>query len=248
LALLIAALYQRAVREIREERLRADRGERFEALSRMAATVAHEIRNPLNIMSATVELRRGKIASDDDAERSVLEDLGEEIERIERVVHDFLDLSREPAIEIETVDLNETVELVVHREERRLLAGQRPAPEIRVVLDPHAGGLRADPGRIVQLFSNLIRNATEATGASGHVEIRTSGRGREVTVEIDDSGPGIPAAESEKVFEPFYTTRKKGTGLGLAVVRSIAEAHGGEVKVVASPLGGARFTVILPRE
>jgi signal transduction histidine kinase len=251
LGILITFLYGRAVRQIESERIRAERGERFETISRMAASVAHEIRNPLNIMSATLELRLRSIgdppASREEAE--ILKDLSEEVDRLERVVQDFLDLSREQEIELGAVDVNELVELVVYREERRIQARSRQAAAIRVVLDSAAGSIRADRDRMIQMLGNLVRNATEAAGTSGRVEVRTTARAAdEVLITVEDSGPGIPESDRDRIFEPWLTTKRHGSGLGLAVVRTILDAHGGSVAVDASPLGGARFQMRLPKE
>lgn len=248
LGIVIAYLYGRAVRSIESERIRADRGERFETISRMAATVAHEIRNPLNIMSATLELRLrtlGDRAGADEA--GMLNDLSEEVDRLERVVQDFLDLSREQELELGSVEINEVVELVVHREERRVQARQRQAPEIRIVLDRDVGSVRADRDRVIQMLGNLLRNATEAAGAGGRVEVRATTRSDAVTISIDDSGPGIPESDRDRIFEPWLTTKRHGSGLGLAVVRTILDAHRGTIAVESSSLGGARFLVRLPR-
>jgi two-component system, NtrC family, response regulator AtoC len=250
LGILIAVLYGRAVRQIESERIRAERGERYEAISRMAASVAHEIRNPLNIISATLELRLRAIgeAPTTRDESEMLKDLSEEVDRLERVVQDFLDLSREQELQPSTVEVNEVVELVVYREERRIQARSRQATEIRVVLDRGAGSISADRDRIIQMLGNLLRNATEAAGTGGRVEVRTHARAHEVLITVEDSGPGIPEADRDRIFDPWLTTKRHGSGLGLAVVRTILEAHGGTISVDTGSLGGARFRVRLPRK
>ncbi len=249
LAVLVVFLYGRAVRQFEMERMRAERGERFEALSRMSAAVAHEIRNPLNIISATLELRAAALESGTalDPEAAMIADLREEVDRLERVVHDFLDLSREQNLQIEDVEANEVVELVAHREERRLAAKSEALVEIRCVLDRQAGLFRADRDRIIQALANIVRNATEAAGARGRVEVSTARLSDAVLFVVDDSGPGIAPGERTAVFEPFLTTKKRGTGLGLAVVKAIVEAHDGSIEITEGPLGGARFTMRLPR-
>jgi len=249
LAVLIVLFYRRAVKEVEVERIRAERGERFEALSRMAASVAHEIRNPLNIISATLELRDRELNKSCD-ESNMIIDLREEVDRLERVVQDFLDLSKNLNLRYSKFEANEVVELTVYREELRLKTKPEGIPAIRCILDKDAGALVADKDRVVQMLTNILRNASEACSDKapcGEIEFKTEGRQNEVIFIIDDSGEGILEIDREAIFEPFLTKKRRGSGLGLAVVKSIADAHGGSVEVDNSHLGGARFTIRIPR-
>ncbi|RMH57790.1 MAG: hypothetical protein D6679_05850, partial [Candidatus Hydrogenedentota bacterium] len=164
LALGIAWLYFRALRMIERERERAEQGRRYETISRMAATVAHEIRNPLNIISATIELRRKRMKRGGDAENSrreeeeVLADLAEEVARLEGVVRDFLDLTREMQLVFSQVDVNSVVEEVVAGLRKRMKIGHLPRCSIELNLKREAGEMEGDERRLFQMLSNLIIN------------------------------------------------------------------------------------------
>jgi two-component system NtrC family sensor kinase len=110
-----------------------------------------------------------------------------------------------------------------------------------------AGRVAGVPTKLRQVLANLIRNAVEAAGPRGVVKIRVHQQAQEARVEIEDTGPGIDGGAAGRLFEPFFTTKDKGTGLGLAVSRAIARAHGGDVDGESIPIGGARFTLRLPR-
>jgi signal transduction histidine kinase len=168
---------------------------------------------------------------------SVIED---ETLRAKEIVDGLLDLSRPLPAGAEVVDLRALSEDVVSRlEEAKLLDG------VAVSVD---GAARAPghPDKLRQVLVNLVRNAVEAAGAGGRVEVRVAERDGAAEVAVADSGPGIPPERRDRLFEPFFTTKPRGTGLGLAVSRAIARAHGGDLAVDAAAEGGARFALRLP--
>ncbi len=236
------ALAIAAARWSRSERLRreaAERAARGDALSRMAASVAHEIRNPLGIMRAAVELLRESDAGALGARgRERLEDVLGEVERLRRLTQDFLDLSAEPRLEMASLDLAE-----VAAEAARGSAALHPGLEVRVALG-RLPAVRGDPDRLRQVLANLLANAAQAGARS--VELRGGAARGEVRVEVRDDGPGVEPALRERLFEPFATAREGGTGLGLAVSRRILERHGGSI-ALAEGGPGAAFEIRLPR-
>lgn len=252
LVLVMTYIYFQALKEIELERARAERGERFEMVSRMAATVAHEIRNPLNIMSASIELRRNELEdiSETDQELLMLEDLAEECSRLETVVQGFLDLSRDQALNSGQVEINAVIERATNGEEKRLLAAGQGVMEMNLKFDANVGLIQADEHRLLQMISNLLRNATDACGAGGNIRIETKALGtKEVSLSIEDSGPGIEESERERIFDPFFTRKRDGSGIGLAVVKNTVELHSGTITVDKSnTLGGALFRIVLPRK
>ncbi|HEX8908331.1 MAG TPA: HAMP domain-containing sensor histidine kinase, partial [Anaeromyxobacteraceae bacterium] len=233
----VAARWSRAVRLQREVAARAARGD---AMSHMAAAVAHEIRNPLGIIQGSVELVRERADSGlaaRDQER--LQDVLGEVARLRRLTEDFLDLSADRPLQVSLVDLGE-----VAAEAARGNAALHPELEVRLAL-ASAPPVRADPGRLRQVLANLLANAAQA-GARG-VEIEGEATGDQVRLRVRDDGPGITPDLRSTLFEPFATGRAGGTGLGLAVSRRIVERHGGTLSL-ASPDGpGATFEIRLPR-
>jgi len=212
------------------------------------ADTSHELRTPLTIIRGQLEVlaRQRDIGADD--VRRVEQLVRAEVERMQRLVDDLLLLAHadEPAfLTLREVDLTsylaELIETFQALGDRRFECGDIPP-----------GQLRADPDRLTQALSNIVRNAIAHTEPGGHIRLRLAATGTSVTFAVDDDGPGIPPAQRERIFERFHrpdpsrTRSSGGAGLGLAIVRAIVEAHGGKVSAGAAPGGGARISFTLP--
>lgn len=235
------ALGVAAARWSRTERLRRDAAERAargEALARMAASVAHEIRNPLGIIRAAVDLvreRAGARLEPRDGER--LADVLEEVGRLRRLTEDFLDLSAERPLQLERVRLSDLAAEAIRG--NGALHGELEVRAELGALPP----VRADPGRLRQVLANLLANAAQAGARS--VDLRGEALADSVRLQVCDDGKGVAADLREKLFDPFATGREGGTGLGLAVSRRIMERHGGTLRLV--PAARTTFELQLPR-
>jgi len=212
--------------------------ERLATMGEMAAHLAHEMRNPLVAIGATLEslIREPETAAN---QRPILAALVKEIVRMDMTLKDYLAARREMAVT--QVRVGEVVE-----DARRLLAGaQRLAGKtIRCQVDPELT-IEADYDAIKQVVFNLLLNAIEATPAGGDVTCHVAQSGFELAIAVEDRGPGLPASAAD-CLRPFFTTKKNGTGLGLAVCQKIARAHGGFVDLRNRDGGGCQATVVLP--
>jgi signal transduction histidine kinase len=231
----VAARATRAERRAREAAERAARGE---AVARMAAGVAHEIRNPLGIIRGSIDLvreRQGAQLHPRDEER--LRDVLGEVERLRGLTEDFLDLSSDRPLEEALVDVGAIADEAAR--------GSRTLhPELDVFVSVSAPPIPADPRRLRQVFSNLLANAAQA--GARRVEIRGASRGDHIGVIVADDGPGIAPALRGRLFEAFATGRTGGTGLGLAVSRQMVERHGGSLALSEESGPGAVFELRLP--
>jgi signal transduction histidine kinase len=218
-------------RELEAERLRAFR--------EVARRVAHEIKNPLTSMRIAVDQLERTDGQSPARSAMALEVLAAETDRLERLAREFADFGRLPEGPTSEVDLVELLQEL----------GRTAVPE-GVTVDVAANsGRRAIQGHYEPLrraFSNLLRNAAEAMGGHGAIDVRVSGEGRGVVITVADHGPGIPVELGGRVFEPYMTTKPDGTGLGLALVRQTVDAHHGTIAVGETPGGGATFTLVFP--
>jgi len=223
-------------RELEAERLRAFR--------EVARRVAHEIKNPLTSMRIAVDQLRRSLkdsAGGQAVERSqtAIQVLDAETDRLERLAREFADFGRLPEGPQSEIDLVELLEEL----------GRAGVPEgVRVAVQAN-GGRRTIMGHYDPLrraFANLLRNASEAMGGHGAIDVTVTGDGSGIAVTLADHGPGIPDDLRQRVFEPYFTTKGDGTGLGLALVRQTLEAHRGTITLTATPGGGATFAIVFP--
>ncbi len=214
------------------------RQEKLAGIGRLAAGVAHEINNPLAVILGYTRLLAKRADAAAQADLRVIED---ETMRAKLIVDGLLDLSRPVTLQPEPVELRALCDEVVAR-----LAGTAllEGVDVRVF---GAARARADGGKLRQVVLNLLRNAAEAAGRDGRIEVAVEEGPEGARLAISDSGPGLPEDLRARLFEPFCTRKPGGTGLGLAVSKGIVEAHGGRIEAGVGPLGGARFTVSLPR-
>jgi two-component system sensor histidine kinase BaeS len=214
---------------------------------RLTSDVAHELRTPLTVLRSELEaIQDGLMPADPERIGALLE----QVELLARLVDDLRTLTRadhgELSLARERVDLAASVRRSVDAFE-----AQARARGVTLEVESNAATLDGDEGRLRQLVLNLLDNAVRHAGARVRIEVGSDGP--DVRLRVDDDGPGVPEAQREHVFERFYRVDRArqrgdgGSGLGLAIVRALAEAHGGTVRVDASPLGGARFEVRLPR-
>jgi len=220
------------------EETRAALRARDERMQMMLAGIAHEVRNPLGGLELYAGLLRDALAGQPERLDEVAR-IEREVGHLKAVVNEFLEFARRPATRVEPVALR-----ALFDEIRELMT----VPGGATISVEAADGLavRADAVQLRRALLNLTRNAVTAA-RTGRVAIAASADGDRVRVEVRDDGPGVPPELREKIFMPFFTTREKGTGLGLAFVREIARDHGSEVDVRDAPGGGSVFSFQLPR-
>lgn len=222
-----------------EERLK--RADRLAAVGQLASGMAHEIRNPLASISGSVQLlMEGRDTSEED--RRLMRIVVREADRLSALLTDFLVFAHPSPPELSEVDVS------LLMDELADMASADPrfgGIEIRREY-PSGVNMLLDRQKLHQALWNLAINAAEAMDGKGVVTLGLAPAGGEVYVE--DTGPGIPEQIRGKIFNPFFTTKDRGTGLGLATVHKIVEAHGGSIEVAAGRSSGARFTIRLPRE
>ena len=229
--------------ELGEKNRLLERRNRLAALGEMAAGMAHEIRNPLGGIQLYASMLAKDVA-DRPASLAVVNKITGGVKRLEALVSQVLQFTREIAASVGPMDLRGTIEEVVE-----LASPQLQARGVRcVVHGPGTLAVQADALLIGQAVLNLVLNGAEASEAGGSVLVEFSApaadRGaRQFQLSVRDSGPGVPAYILDRIFNPFFTTKETGTGLGLAIVHRIVEAHDGTVFVTNPPGGGANFEI-----
>lgn len=217
-------------------RERAQRDERLVAVGRLSAGLAHEIRNPLAAITAILQLLR-----EDRPSRQVDLALGE-AERLGRLVEEFLQASRTPELRRIALDLGGLVRMIADA------FAQDPRYGGRITLRVEADAVTAavDPDRLRQVVWNLLLNAAQAMPEGGEIAVTVRQVRGEAVLSVQDAGVGIAAEELPRIFDPFYTRRAGGTGLGLALVDQVIRSHGGVIGVDSTPGAGTTFSIHLP--
>ncbi len=225
--------------------------ERLAVVGIMAAELAHEVRNPLGSITLNLDLIHqeiGRLAGDDGnacAEgHRLVDEMREEVQRILRVVGDYLQFARLPKLQRQPLVLNELLD-----QKLAFMNGEfdRAGIKLRTSYDPALKTVNADAGQLWQATLNLIRNSLEAmANDGGTLTVCTQCNGREALLRVMDTGKGMNAGQLQQIFVPFYTTKAQGTGLGLAVVQQIAIEHGGHAECESTPGKGSTFTIVLP--
>ncbi len=250
----LAASFNQMTASLVAQREQLIRSEKLASVGQLAAGVAHEIGNPLAAVLGYVDILRADAAADDGAgklseadRRDALSRVKAETQRIDRIIHDLLEYSRPSREEAQPAD-----PLQVLRSAEALLRPQARFRAVAVTTEPAASSwpeVLVSPGRLTQVFVNLLLNAADAMKGEGTVRVVCQRRDARVEIGFCDVGPGIAADVRGKIFDPFFTTKDpgKGTGLGLSVSRSIVEACGGTLELApATADPGARFVVTLP--
>ncbi|MDD4013818.1 MAG: ATP-binding protein [Candidatus Omnitrophica bacterium] len=218
------------------------RQEKLASLGRLVSDMAHEVNNPLMIISGRAQLAALEGGTREELEEH-LEIIVDQCERAKEIIERLLVFSRPSKGEVALSDLNKEVEFIV-----KLLEYQYALFSIKIETkyDRSIPKLLFDQKQIHEVFMNVIKNAAEAMPKGGVIKVSTFMKGAMATVEVKDTGHGISGQELKNIFEPFYTTKENGTGLGLPVCYGIMEAHGGDIKVVSSPGKGTTVTLLLP--
>lgn len=216
--------------------------ERMTAMGQLAATLAHEINNPLHSIWTMLELVTDFPVSEGE-KKEYLGAIRREVRRLMTLTRHVLEFARPLEQEAVPIHLVEPLRYALSLADRRLRDHNiRVSLKVSDDLPPVLGS----SDQLAQVFLNLILNAVDSMPEGGRLEIHAAAQGREVILTFTDSGPGIPSEVLEHLFEPFVTTKKDGTGLGLAVSQSIIRRHGGAITATNAPQGGAVFTITLP--
>lgn len=245
-AVLVGLLMERefkARRREQEAQLQLERSQKLSLAGQLAAGVAHEIKNPLaSIKGAADILTDEATGASDRSEFGAI--LQKEIRRIDGTVEEFLEFARPREPRLQAMNLSEAIRLPIRQLEPE---ARDHGVRLEVQIEPDVQ-IEGDGEKIHQLALNLLLNAIQATPPAGVIRVSVAKDGGDrVKFEVQDTGPGIPPEQLDSVFEPFFTTRATGTGLGLPIARSIVERHGGSISLESSSGSGTRVTVNLPR-
>jgi signal transduction histidine kinase len=215
------------------------------SLGRLAAGLAHEIKNPLAGIQGALEILQ--LDSQSEANRGLYEEMLKELKRVNETLQLMLSSARPSPVQLTETDVHDLLE-----ELRTLLEPSLRRQDTRLLVELATGPVRArlDRGKIRQVLVNLINNAADAMESGGTVTIRAAPlvEAGGIVLSVHDDGPGIPDEQQQRIFEPFFSTKFTGTGLGLAIARSLVEQHGGTLEVESEPDKGSTFLVLLPAE
>jgi signal transduction histidine kinase len=228
--------------------------DRLASLGELAASIAHEINNPLAVISEAAGWLRSRadrpeLSAEElrEASARALDKIESAVDRAARISRNFLHFARAPDATVRDIDLGE---LALEVRELTWRAAEADNIEVVVTTDEDADlTAETDPYQLRQVLLNLVTNAVQAVERGGRVEIAVDGARDQVTMAVIDDGPGIPDEHLERIFEPFFTTKEAGhgTGLGLSVSRGIVEKLGGRIEVESRPGAGCTFRVVVPR-
>lgn len=220
------------------------RADRLAALGELSAGIAHEIRNPLASVKGSVAILETEIPAGH-PKHEFIQIIREEADRLNRIVSEFLKFARPPRPRVEEVSLNQLLEstLLLLQQER-----DRARVSLTTALAPDLPVLRLDPDQIRQVLLNILINGIQAMPDGGplHVSTRWDGDRRTAVVIVEDGGPGVPGNDLEHIFDPFYSTKAEGSGLGLSISHQLVELHGGEITAENREGGGLRMRINLP--
>jgi len=240
--------HKRHLARIDEMRKRLEQSERLSSLGQLAAGVAHEIRNPLNAISmASQRLQREYLPCEQDKGQEFGHLTGvirDEIRRLNIIIEDFLTFSRSRRLELRKFSLTEVVQKLV-----RLMGEEARARGIALSLKSMQDSLMVpmDVDKLQQALINIIKNAIESIEGDGAVQIVVERQaGERAMIRISDTGSGLAPEEVQKIFDPDYTTKEKGLGLGLPIAHEIIRGHGGTIRVQSSIGLGTTFEIVLP--
>jgi two-component system sensor histidine kinase HydH len=230
--------------ELLESQERLLRSERFAAVGEAAAYVSHEIKNPLMVIGGMANQVERRLAEDPAAQEK-LRIIQIEVKRLESFLGELRDFLRPAQPTKQEIDLNQVI-----REVKALMEEAIREKGIRLEdrLHPDLPPVGADPNQIKQVLLNLVKNALEATEDQGAILVSSGTDDGRVWFSVQDTGKGMSEDVQEKIFHPFYTTKEKGTGLGLAVINKIVTDHHGDITVSSVAGSGSTFTVRLPKK
>ncbi|MDJ0761489.1 MAG: ATP-binding protein [Myxococcota bacterium] len=229
--------------EVRRLEAEVERARRLAALGELAASLAHEIRNPLGAVSGSFQILASAVSNQSE-DRELINIISRELRRMEQLVADMLDYARPRSGRRATTDINKLVGEVA----QVFLMGQdQVGTNIKVSAD-ETKPIEAivDPSQIRQVIWNLLRNAAQATEPGDHIEASVDMIGERVVIEICDTGRGIAQEDLDKIFDPFFSKRERGIGLGLALCKRIVEAHDGHIEASRRQGKGSIFRITLP--
>ncbi|MBL7017405.1 MAG: HAMP domain-containing histidine kinase [Nitrosopumilus sp.] len=212
------------------------RSERLATIGTMASRVAHDLKNPLTIMHTYAEMLTPEILSKlESKDKEKWLRMQNSIFDMDRIIEDVLDFARTTEIKKKTSSFMNILKLAMNH--------IKFSYGITVNLPEKNFTLKCDPRKIEAVLSNLINNAVQAVDGQGEVNVTASADSKFLTIKVSDSGPGIPEENMSRIFEPMFTTKTTGTGLGLVICKSIVEQHGGTISMSNKP---TTFTVTLP--
>jgi two-component system, NtrC family, sensor histidine kinase HydH len=239
----VAGQLAQANQDLREAEANVRRTERLAALGQLTAGLAHELRNPMGTMKASAEMLARQVADSGPVAVELAGYISSEVDRTNSLITRFLEFARPLQIRRETCDLNELAEKTVRRVEREQ-AGS--GISLHLNLAPELRPIAADGELLERALANLLVNAIQASPQGSTVTLKTRPTGHGVEIAVIDRGSGIAPELLEQVFNPFFTTKKDGVGLGLAIVSKIVDEHGGHLSVTSEPGKGTHFLVDLP--
>jgi len=232
----------RDIAEVRRLQAEIRRTEKLAAVGGLAAGIAHEIRNPLSSIKGIATYFRDKF-SPASADMETAEVMIREVDRLNRVIGELLEFARPPELKIKRVVISDLISHSI-----KLVRQDANARQVKIQLPEIASEdtIELDPDRFLQCLLNLYLNAIQAMEKDGILTVRFFLEDRSAIIEVADTGHGIGHADQKHIFDPYYTTKPEGTGIGLAIVHKIVEAHAGHVRVSSTAGKGTTFRIILP--
>jgi signal transduction histidine kinase len=233
----------RANERLLEAEASVRRSERLAALGQLSAGLAHELRNPLSTIRTSAEMLTKRLDGANAVARELAGYIASEVDRTNLLVTRFLEFARPLQLRLSEVDLHSLLD-------EAILNFQKQDPNCRLTIhrayDPTLPTVRGDATLLERVFFNLIQNAADASAADGVVTVKTRALGSSLEVAVIDRGSGILPEHREQIFNPFFTTKPSGVGLGLPIAAKIVDEHGGRLVVQSEPNQGAAFVVQLP--
>ncbi|MFT4626047.1 MAG: two-component system sensor histidine kinase HydH [Myxococcota bacterium] len=229
-----------ALEELRSSRAELAQSEQLRALGQLAAVVAHEVKNPIASISGALQILQSRFA-EGSTDRAIVGKLRARLDELNEMVNDLLVFARPREPKLRLVPLS-----AVAGDAVALLRNDPQWSGLEVVQDCDDTHAQVDPGMLRQALLNLLLNGAQAQDGQGVLTLRVRGESGRAAIDVVDQGPGVPRKARTQIFEPFFTSKTRGTGLGLSVTLRTVKAHGGTIEIAIPPAGGSVFRIVLP--